>query len=44
MGSHKHEIIAELAPEPGDPIVRKTTIGAFASNGVDHLQRSLGCE
>lgn len=43
-GSRQHEIIEELAPEPGDHIVRKTSIGAFASTGIDHLLRSLGRE
>ena len=43
-GQHAHRIIEELAPEPGDPIVRKTSMGAFASTGLDHLLRSLGRE
>jgi len=43
-GQHAHKIIDELSPEPGDPIIRKTSVGAFASTGVDHLLRSLGCE
>lgn len=43
-GSRQHEIIEELAPQPGDHIVRKTSIGAFASTGIDHLLRSLGRE
>ncbi len=41
-GSHEHEIIEELAPEPGEPVLNKTSIGAFASTGIDHLLRSLG--
>lgn len=41
-GSHEHEIIEELAPEPGEPVINKTSIGAFASTGIDHLLRSLG--
>lgn len=43
-GQRAHQIIDELAPEPGDPIVRKTSIGAFASTGLDHLLRSLDRE
>ena len=43
-GNRAHDIIDELAPQPGDPIVRKTSVGAFASTGIDHLLRSLGCE
>ncbi len=43
-GNNAHNIIDELAPEPGDLVVRKTSIGAFASTGIDHLLRSLSCE
>lgn len=43
-GQREHQIIEELAPEPGDPIVRKTSIGAFASTGLDHLLRTLDRE
>jgi biuret amidohydrolase len=42
LGSRAHQIIAELAPEPQDHIVRKTTVGAFSSTNLDHLLRSLG--
>jgi biuret amidohydrolase len=41
-GSRQHEIIDELKPEPGEMVVNKTSIGAFASSGIDHLLRSLG--
>lgn len=43
-GQRQHQIIEELAPAPGDPIVRKTSIGAFASTGLDHLLRTMDCE
>ena len=43
-GSRNHEIVDELRPAPEDYILRKTTIGAFASTGLDHLLRSLDCE
>lgn len=43
-GQREHQIIEELAPEPGDPVVRKTSIGAFASTGLDHMLRSLDRE
>ena len=33
-GAPQHRIIEELAPEPQDHIVRKTSIGAFASSGT----------
>ncbi len=44
LGSREHDILDELAPEPRDYIVNKRSIGAFASTGIDHLLRSLGCE
>ena len=43
-GSRQHEIIDELKPEPGEAVLNKTSIGAFASTGIDHLLRSLGVE
>ncbi len=42
LGSRAHQIIEELAPDPRDHIVRKTSVGAFASTNIDHLLRSLG--
>jgi nicotinamidase-related amidase len=44
IGSPEHAIIAELAPLPGEAVINKTTIGAFASTGVDSLLRAWGCE
>jgi len=41
VGSHEHEIIGELKPEPTDFVVNKRSIGAFASTGINHLLRSL---
>jgi len=43
-GSPNHEIIEQLRPKPGDFVLNKTSIGAFASTGIDSLLRSLGCE
>ncbi len=43
-GSREHEIIDELKPAEGEFVVNKTSIGAFASTGLDHLLRSLGRE
>ncbi len=40
-GSPEHRILDELAPEPGDIIVDKSTIGAFASTGIDSVLRAL---
>lgn len=42
LGSRAHEIVEELAPEPQDHIIRKTTVGAFSSTNIDHLLRTLG--
>lgn len=44
VGSREHEIVDELKPLPGEHVLRKTTIGAFASTGIDSLLRNLGCE
>jgi len=41
-GSREHEIIDELKPQAGESVLNKTTIGAFASTGIDHLLRSMG--
>jgi len=41
-GSREHEIIDELAPLPGELVLNKTTIGAFASSGIDSALRALG--
>ena len=41
-GSREHEIIDELKPHDGESVMNKTTIGAFASTGIDHLLRSMG--
>lgn len=42
VGSKEHEIVAELAPEPGELVLRKTTIGAFASTGLESVLHGLG--
>lgn len=44
LGSHEHEILEELRPRAGEHVLRKTTIGAFASTNIDSLLRALGCE
>jgi biuret amidohydrolase len=44
VGSREHEIVDELKPHPGEPVVRKTTNGAFASCGIDSLLRAWGTE
>lgn len=44
VGSREHEIVDELKPLPGEHVLRKTTIGAFASTNIDSLLRALGSE
>lgn len=44
VGSKQHEIVEGLEPEPGEVVLRKTSIGAFASTGIDHFLRSMGYE
>ncbi|MCZ4317167.1 cysteine hydrolase [Comamonadaceae bacterium G21597-S1] len=44
VGSREHEILDELKPRAGEHVLRKTTIGAFASTSIDSLLRALGCE
>jgi nicotinamidase-related amidase len=41
-GSREHEIIDALKPRSDERVLNKTSIGAFASTGLDHLLRSLG--
>ena len=44
VGSPEHEIVDGLEPIDGEFRLRKTSIGAFASTGIDHLMRSMGWE
>lgn len=44
LGSREHEILDELKPLPGEHVLRKTSIGAFATTGIDSLLRALGCD
>lgn len=44
LGSREHEIIDALKPLPGEHLLRKTSIGAFASTNIDSLLRALGAE
>jgi nicotinamidase-related amidase len=41
VGSPDHAILDELKPLEGEHVVRKTTVGAFASTSIDSLLRSL---
>jgi len=44
LGSREHEIVEALKPQPGEHVLRKTTIGAFASTNMDSLLRALDCD
>ena len=44
LGSPEHEILAELKPIEGEHVLRKTTVGAFASTAIDSLLRGLGVD
>jgi nicotinamidase-related amidase len=41
-GAREHEILDELKPEPGEPVLNKTTMSAFHSTGFERLLRSWG--
>jgi len=41
-GNPEHEIVAELTPQPGELVLNKTTIGAFASTGLEAALRGMG--
>lgn len=42
VGQPEHEIVDELTPEPGELVLNKTTIGAFASTGIEAALRGMG--
>ncbi|MBI3965473.1 MAG: cysteine hydrolase [Chloroflexi bacterium] len=44
VGTRENEIIDELKPIDGEPVVRKTTISAFSSSGFEILVRSMDVE
>ncbi len=41
-GKREHEVVDELRPQPGELVLNKTTMGAFASTGIDSHLRSMG--
>ena len=43
-GQKEHEIVSELAPQPGDLVLNKTTQGAFCSTAIDTHLRAAGIE
>jgi len=42
VGAEEHEIVAEIAPKPGDIVLNKSSMGAFASTGIESLLRGMG--
>lgn len=44
VGTRENEIVDELKPLPGETIVRKTTVSAFTSTGIDTMLRSMGLD
>lgn len=42
VGSAEHEIVTELKPMPGEPVVDKNTIGAFSSSNLQEIYQKLG--
>lgn len=43
-GAHEHEILAELKPLAGEVVLRKTTISAFNSTGIETTLRAFCAE
>jgi nicotinamidase-related amidase len=43
-GQLEHEIVEEVKPHPGEPVLNKTTLSAFTSTGIDSLLRSMRIE
>ena len=43
-GRREHEVLDELAPRGGEPVINKTTMSAFHSSGFERLLRSWGVE
>lgn len=40
-GQREYEILDELAPQPGEPVLTKLSASAFSSTGIDALLRNL---
>lgn len=43
-GQIEHEIIEEVKPLRGEPVLNKTTLSAFTSTGIDSLLRAMGVQ
>jgi nicotinamidase-related amidase len=42
VGEREHELLPELAPRPGEPVLNKLSLSAFASTPVQTVLRSRG--
>lgn len=42
VGKAEHDIVDALKPLPQEPVLNKTTMGAFGSTGIDARLRALG--
>jgi nicotinamidase-related amidase len=42
VGNAEHDIVDALKPLPHEPVLNKTTMGAFGSTGIDSRLRALG--
>jgi nicotinamidase-related amidase len=42
VGAREHEIVDALRPQPGELVLNKTTMGAFASTGIEARLRGMG--
>jgi len=43
-GQREHDVLDEIAPAPGEPVLNKTTMSAFHSSGFERLLRSWDVE
>jgi nicotinamidase-related amidase len=43
-GRPEHEILSEIQPAAGEPVINKTTMSAFHSSGFERLLRAWGVE
>jgi nicotinamidase-related amidase len=41
-GNREHDILAELQPDPAEPVINKTTMSAFHSSGFESCMNALG--
>jgi nicotinamidase-related amidase len=42
LGEREFEVLEELKPQTGEPVISKTSMSAFTSSGIDMLLRNLG--